>query len=76
MADHILEMVGLGLLCDYCLIKKYCLNQVTYVECRELFLRSKTTEKYQFILLVDHILENLRLAFFNGFNNKYIYKSI
>ena len=31
--------------CDYCFIKKYCWNQVTFVECSKLFLRSKITLK-------------------------------
>ena len=38
-------MAGLALFCDYCFIKKYCWNQVTFVECSKLFLRSTMTLK-------------------------------
>ena len=41
MADHILEMAGLGWFCNYYFFKKIATNQVTNVECRKLFLNSK-----------------------------------
>ena len=46
----------IGPFCDNCFLKKYCKNQVANVECRKLFLRSKTTWKYKSINIIHGYL--------------------